>query len=75
MNATGILPLFVYGARFESRGFPIVVVWGNLELSRFFTLAAANAALIAEYYTNGSARSHGARTFAWDGESWQQPVI
>ncbi len=75
MSATDTPPLQVDGLFIEAHNMPVIVVWGNLEASRFFTLAAANAALTAEYYVNGRVRSHDARIFGWDGKVWSQITI
>ncbi len=75
MTSTGIPPLLVDDLRIEAHDIPVVVIWGNLELSWFYSLAAANAALIAEFYLNRSDRSNGARVFAWDGTAWSQMIL
>ncbi len=75
MSGTDTPPLQVDGLCIEAHNMPVIVVWGNLEASRYFTLAAANAALTAEYYLNGSARSRGARIFEWDGTAWSEIIL
>jgi len=71
VNRTEIPPLMMGDLRIEALGMPVIVVWGNLGLSRFFTLPAAKAAINAEMYVSTeSPRSRGARVFAWDGGAW-----
>ena len=71
VDAAEIPPLVVSDLRIEALGMPVMVVWGNLGVSRFFTLPAAKAAINAEMYlSTESPRSRGARVFAWDGGAW-----
>jgi hypothetical protein len=71
VNRTEIPPLMMGDLRIEALGMPVIVVWGNLGLSRFFTLPAAKAAINAEMYlSTGSPRSRGAKIFVWDGVAW-----
>ena len=53
-------------------GFSNLVVWGNLESSRFLTLPAAQAAIRCERHIKCASRAHGARLFAWNGQSWKE---
>lgn len=72
MSETEIPPLRVDGLRFEPCDMPVMLVWGNREASHFFSLEAANAALIAARHLEQDSRVHGARVFEWDGTAWTQ---
>jgi hypothetical protein len=74
LTPTEIPPLILDDLRFESNGMPNLVIWGNLEVSRFMTFAGAKAAVSSQYYTKKDSRSLGARLFAWDGKSWKQTL-
>ena len=72
MNGTEIPPLVVDDLRIDSNGMPVIVLWGNKEASRFFTLAAAKASIVAAGYLKHDSRVQGVRVYEWDGKEWRQ---
>jgi len=69
-----IPPLLIGDVQIDPHRMPFVVVWGNGEVSRFYSAAAAKAALNTETFLKASPRAREAKVFSWDGTAWGQVV-
>jgi hypothetical protein len=72
MNTIEIPDLTLDNLHYESHGLAHLVIWGNLETSRFVTMQGAKAAISYEYLARNNPRALGARLFAWNEVCWKQ---
>jgi hypothetical protein len=71
MKADDLPALIIGEYHFEPNGMPVLLVWGNRDVSRFLGTQAAKSALLAERYIKKHLRSEGAQVFVWNGEEWK----
>ena len=67
--------LTVGGVQIEPMGMPILLIWGNQEISRFLKAESAKSAFMVEHYIRKTRRWAGAHIFSWDGAVWQELAL
>lgn len=68
-----IPPLVLDGGTFEAHERNVLVIWGDLKPTAYYTMADARK-VVEKERAAGARRVKGVRIFAWDGESWKQRV-
>jgi hypothetical protein len=74
MNVVEIPDLTMDSLHYESHGLAHMVIWSNLEISRYVTIQAAKASISYQHLVNHDPRAYGARLFAWDQTCWTQII-
>jgi hypothetical protein len=67
--------LTVGDVQVQPKGMPVLLVWGNQEVSRFLRPESAKSAFMIEHYITKNRRWVGAHIFSWDGLAWQELAL